>query len=301
MRRHRRGEGWYRATIGLGRVLLRGLDLTVRAEGLERLPASGPVLLASNHVSFPDFVFVGEAALRRGRYVRFLCRYDMWHQPVVGRALDGMRHVPVDRAAPAGAYLAARRLLGEGEAVCAFPEAGISHSYTVRSLMPGVAALARETGIPVVPVAVWGSQRLWPMRRSVDEAQTRPQLSRGRLVDVRFGEAIPVAADADLGSVTTVLGHRVTQMLEGLQELPEHRPRPGERARWYPAHLGGTAPTREQAVPLDVVPRTAVRPTWGPQPQPAGAPGLVEDSGTARRAGAPPTSTGEASPDTAAR
>ena len=62
--------------------------------------------------------------------------------------MDGMRHVPVDREAPAAAYLAARRLLREGEAVGIFPEAGISYSYAVRSLMRGPAALARETGAP---------------------------------------------------------------------------------------------------------------------------------------------------------
>ena len=48
------------------------------------------------------------------------------------------------RGAPAAAYLRARRLLLDGEAVCAFPEAGISHSFTVRSMMPGAAALARS-------------------------------------------------------------------------------------------------------------------------------------------------------------
>ena len=70
--------------------------------------------------------------------------------------MDRMQHVPVDREAPAAAYLQARRLLREGEAVGAFPEAGVSWTHTVRSLMPGVASLARETGAPVVPVAIWG-------------------------------------------------------------------------------------------------------------------------------------------------
>ena len=63
-----------------------------------------------------------------------------------------MQHIPVDRQAPAHAYLRARRMLREGEAVGGFPEAGISFSYTVRPLMRGLVALARETGAPVVPV-----------------------------------------------------------------------------------------------------------------------------------------------------
>lgn len=256
-------EPWYAATTALGRGVFRGLRLQRRWSGLEHLLQDGPVLLASNHVSFPDFALVGEAGLARGRRIRFLCRHDMWDVRVVGRAMRAMRHVPVDRAAPAAAYLAARRLLRGGEAVCAFPEAGVSHSYTVRSLMPGVAALARESGVPVVPVAVWGHQRLWPLRRSLEE-RARPDVRRGLVVDVSFGEPFTVAPGADLVAVTTDLGHRMTALLEELQLREEHRPRPGERARWYPAHLGGTAPTRGEAAVLDLVPRSAVPPTWGP-------------------------------------
>jgi hypothetical protein len=84
---------------------------------------------------------------------------------------------------------------------------------------------------------------------------------------VAFGPAFHVAPEDDLVAVTTDLGHRMTALLEGLQTLPPHVPRPGERARWHPAHLGGTAPTREQAAPLDLVPRSAVRPAWGPARQ----------------------------------
>ncbi len=131
------------------------------SEGEQHLPTSGPVLLAINHVSYPDFVLVEKAAVERDRFVRFMARHDAWTFPPVGWAMERMRHIPVDRQAPAAAYLRARSLLRDGEAVGAFPEAGISYSYTVRPLMPGVAALARETGVPVLPVAVWGGQRLW--------------------------------------------------------------------------------------------------------------------------------------------
>ena len=65
------------------------------------------------------------------------------------RAVDGrMRHIPVNREAPAHAYLRARRLLEEGEAVGGFPEAGISYSFTVRPLMRGFVSLAQQTGAP---------------------------------------------------------------------------------------------------------------------------------------------------------
>ena len=176
--------------------------------------------------------------------------------------MDGMRHVPVDRAAPAAAYLAARRLLREGEAVCVFPEAGISHSLTVRPLMRGAAALAAETGAPLVPLVVWGGQRVLPLGR--DGRRPRPDLRRGSLVDVRLGAPLPARPGEDPTGVTERLGHVLTAMLEDVQRLPGHRPADGQWAPWYPAHLGGHAPDRRAALLLDDVPRSALTPTWGP-------------------------------------
>lgn len=268
----------YRAAVRIGRAALRALDLSVVTHGVEHVPTSGPVLLAATHVSYPDFVFVQGAARASGRHIRFMTRHDVWQVPGLARPMNAMRHVPVDRQAPAGAYVAARGLLREGEAVGAFPEAGISYSYTVRSLMRGVASLARETGAPVVPVAVWGAQRVWSVGLPDGRGRKpRPSLQRGRRVDVSFGAPLTVGAGDDLTDWTCLLGSVLTEQLEVLQGLAHHQPRPGEHAPWHPAHLGGHAPTRAQAADLDVVPRSAIRPTWGPgcasaasRPSPAG-------------------------------
>ncbi|HET8959189.1 lysophospholipid acyltransferase family protein [Nocardioides sp.] len=253
----------YRAVIAAGRVALRALDVGVRAGGVEHVPEDGPALLVANHVSFPDFLFIGRALLDRRPFVRFMCRHDIWDVKGVGRAMTAMRHIPVDRTAPAAAYLTARRLLADGEAVCVFPEAGISAAYVVRALMPGAAALARETGAPLVPVTIWGSQRIWAQKRDAADVLPRPDLTRGRLVDVRFGEPATVG-DADPVAWTREHGHRMQRELEALQALPEHRPRPGELAPWYPAHLGGHALDRAASFTLDGSPRSAVAPEWGP-------------------------------------
>lgn len=254
----------YRAVIAAGRAALRALDVTTRAEGVEHVPPTGPALLVSNHVSFPDFLFIGRALLGKRPFVRFMCRHDIWDVRLVGRAMTAMRHVPVDRTAPAAAYLTARRLLEEGEAVCVFPEAGISAAYVVRALMPGAAALARETGAPMVPVTIWGSQRIWAQKRDAAAVLPRPDLTRGRLVDVRFGSTTTVAPDQDVVVWTREHGHRMQRELEALQSLPEHRPRSGELAPWYPAHLGGHALDRTSSFALDHAPRSAVVPEWGP-------------------------------------
>lgn len=259
-------DGWYRLTNGLGRMALKRLAIDVRATGAEHLPTTGPALLAATHASYPDFVFIEKAAIERGRYVRFMTRHDIWEQPALAAPMTGMKHIPVDREAPAAAYLMARRLLNEGEAVCGFPEAGISFSYTVRALMRGTASLSRETGVPVIPVAIWGSQRIYSVGRPNQAGKKPgPDFTRGRRVDITFGEPMPVAPGADLTEATRALGVRLTELLEEIQGRPHHRPRPGEWAPWYPAHLGGAAPSRHEARELDSVPRSAVRPSWGPE------------------------------------
>ncbi len=265
----------YRCVNALGRLVLALLGVKVRVHGAEHLPTSGAVILASTHASYLDFVILEKAAVRRGRYLRFLARYDVWVPGPVAWAMDRMQHVPVDRAVPAAAYLQARRLLRAGEAVGVFPEAGISYSYTVRSLMPGAVALARETGAPIVPVAMWGAQRV----ATVGIPEPKPDLTRGRRIDVLLGPPIWIAPDADTTHETQAMGDRLTSLLEELQSLPEHRPRAGEKALWYPAHLGGDAPTRTEAAAYDVLPSSAVSPTWGPSP------GAAEDARSDPRTG----------------
>lgn len=249
----------------MGHAALGALDVRTHWTGVENVPTHGPVILAANHVSYVDFLFIQRALALRRRWARFMCRADIWQSPSLGRVMDAMRHIPVDRDAPAGAYLRARGLLAQGEAVGMFPEAGISYSLTVRGLMRGAAALARESGAPVVPVAIIGTQRIygvWPLDPEGKELGLERR--RGRHVDMVFGEPMYVGADSDLTQWTHDLGHRLTGMLEGLQSIPHHRPRPGEWAPWYPAHLGGHALTREAARSWDVLPASAVEPSWGP-------------------------------------
>lgn len=253
-------EPLYRLANGLGRVALRAMSIETRWSGAEHIPADGPVILAATHVSYPDFVFIERAAITRGRRVRFMCRADIWQPGLLSWAMDRMQHIPVDREVPAYAYLRARRLLEQSEAVGGFPEAGISYSFTVRPLMRGLPSLARETGAPIVPVGVWGSQRIF----TVGDPEPPPDFTRRRRVDVAFGAPMYLAPGDDLTEFTHRLGHRLTELLEDLQRQPHHQPRPGEVAHWHPAHLGGHALTRAQARTLDVVPRSAVRPSWGP-------------------------------------
>jgi len=245
----------YPPVIGAGWLLLRALDLRLSVEGVEHIPALGPVVVASNHVSYLDFLLVGLAARGSRRHVRFLARHDVWHHALAGPLMTGMRHIPVDRSVPAAAYLRARALLRGGEAVGIFPEAGVSTSFTVRSLMPGAVALAAETGAPLVPMAIWGPQRIYTVGLPRD-------LSRGRPVSLLVGTPRYVARDADVVTETRRLGSTLQGLLERLQGRPRHLPKHGEHAPWHPAHLGGQAPTPSEAHLTESMPRTSVPPVW---------------------------------------
>ena len=248
------------AANGLGRLALRGLGLDVRWTGAEHLPPTGPVVLAATHVSYPDFVLIERAAVTRGRYVRFLTRHDVWEVPVVPWFMDRMRHIPVNRQAPAYTYLRARRELEAGEAVCAFPEAGISYSYTVRPLMRGAAPWRAR------PARRWCRSRSgapngsspWatPTRRSTGPAgagSTSP--SAPRCTSDR-------AMTSPSGPTSSGTPHRPARGAPAAAAPPAHDP-----ARSPP----GTPPTSAAMPPrvsgrasLDVVPFNAVTPSWGP-------------------------------------
>ena len=243
--------------VRLGRVVFRLLGLRVRLEGLEHVPRTGPAVLAANHVSFLDFLLLGLVGEERGgRRVRFLARRDLWVWPV-GPAMDRMGHIPVDRDAPAHAYLLAREALRRGELVGIFPEAGVSRSFTVRALMRGAAALARDADAPLVPVVLWGGQRVWT-------AGSRPVLRRGAPVTVAVGPRLTVGTD--VAGTTAVLGRTLQQLLDGVQAEPRHQPAPGAEAAWHPRHLGGAALSVEEAEEVQDVPLNAVVPTWVPLP-----------------------------------
>ncbi|MDQ1672817.1 MAG: hypothetical protein QOC98_1379, partial [Frankiaceae bacterium] len=237
----------YLAAAGAARAMFTSLGLRIHIVGAEHVPATGPVVLASNHVSFLDFTLVGITA--SPRRVRFLTRQDAFDHWAAGPFLRAMRHVPVDRAAPAAAYLTARSLLRSGEAVGVFPEAGISQAYDVRELMPGAVALAAATGAPLVPIAIWGPQRIASARRPLD-------LHRGRPVSIWVDAPISHDRSTDVVAATADLGVRLQTLLDRLQALPEQQPPPGEPAPWHPAHLGGCAPTRAEAAPRESSPRS---------------------------------------------
>jgi 1-acyl-sn-glycerol-3-phosphate acyltransferase len=229
----------YPQFAALFRLGWRALALDVRSRGHAHIPRHGAAILASNHVSYLDFCFVALAPPQPRRRVRFLIRHDVYDNRPVGAALHAMRQIPVEvHGDPAPGLRRAEELLREGEVVGVHPEGTISPSFVVREGRSGAVRLSQATGAPIVPVGVWGSQRLL--------TKWRPRnLERGLAVEVHYGAPFTPAPDADATAATVQLMQRIDDQVQAAQAAYPQRPDPGDDW-WIPAHLGGSAPTPEE-------------------------------------------------------
>lgn len=131
-----------------------------RVEGIENVPASGPVIIAANHVSNWDPVAVGAALTRT---VHFMAKEEMFENQVLAKFFTAIHAFPVKRGAPdRKAIRRALELLGEGQVVGMFPEGTRSKTGELRKPQPGVAMIALKARAQIVPVACIGTRGLVP-------------------------------------------------------------------------------------------------------------------------------------------
>lgn len=238
----------YPPVIATARAGFRLLGLRFVMTGTRHVPRHGGAVLASNHVSYLDFVFAGLAARPSRRLVRFMAKQEVFAHTLAGPLMRGMHHIPVDRAAGAGSYAAAVAALRGGELVGVFPEATISRSFELKGFKTGAVRMAAAAGVPVVPVVVWGGQRLLTKGRPRD-------LTRGRTIAVTVGAPLTVAADEDADSATARLRTRMGELLEDTRRAYPDGPAGPEDRWWLPRSLGGSAPSPEEAEALDAAER----------------------------------------------
>jgi 1-acyl-sn-glycerol-3-phosphate acyltransferase len=223
----------------------RALDLKVDVRGADRIPRTGGVVLASNHISYLDFIFAGAAALPSGRRVRFMAKKEVFDNRISGPLMRGMRHIPVDREAGLSSYRQALDFLKSGEVVGVFGEATISRSFTIKDLKNGAVRMAQAADVPLVPVVLWGTQRLWTKGRP------RRIWQRHVPITVLVGEPMYPKKGQDSTELTAELHARLSALLDEAQAGYPDKPARPEDSWWLPAHLGGTAPTPEQAAEMD--------------------------------------------------
>lgn len=237
-------EPVYRPIIQTAILTFRALGLDIDDTGREHVPATGGAVVAMNHLSYLDFMLAGVPFwYGQHRLVRFMAKREVFDHPVAGPLMRGMKHIPVDRGAGAQAYRAAVDALARGELVGVFPEATISRSWCLKDFKSGAVRMAQEAGVPVLPLVLWGSQRV------LTKGARRDLLgARGTHISIDVGEPLAAPAGEDAAALTSALHVRMSAMLDAAQRA---YPTPGAGQRWQPAHLGGTAPTLQEAAALE--------------------------------------------------
>ncbi|RZU65513.1 1-acyl-sn-glycerol-3-phosphate acyltransferase [Microterricola gilva] len=240
----RRIEPVYSTMIAIGRGLFGALRLRRSVAGIENIPRDGGAVLAITHFGYLDFALTEWIVyLGTRRHVRFMAKESAFANPLVGWLLRGMHHIPVNMKAGHAAFDNAVAALKSGELVGVFPEAGVNASFTVRELKSGAMRMAQKAGVPVIPVAVWGGHRLLTKNHkpTLREAYKVP-------ISVAIADAITVSPTDEPHELTTRLRQTLQSMVDTLQT---GYPVDGTGAWWQPRHLGGTAPTPEEAAAAD--------------------------------------------------
>jgi 1-acyl-sn-glycerol-3-phosphate acyltransferase len=185
------------------------------AEGLDNIPADGPAILASNHLSYLDWIFLPLAAPRR---ITFLAKADYFTgRGVKGRLtasfFKGVGQVPIDRSggrASEAALVKANEILAGGELLGIYPEGTRSPDGRLYRGKTGIARMALEAGVPVIPVAMVGLHEIAPA------GQTIPSLGR---VGVRIGKPLDFSRYAGMESDRFVLRSITDEIMYELMQL----------------------------------------------------------------------------------
>ncbi len=233
----------YPPVILTAKTAFRLLGQKFHMSGTDHVPRTGGVMLAVNHIGYVDFVYGGLAGNPSGRKVRFMAKREIFDNRFGGPLMRSMHHIEVDRGDGLASYAKAVEYLRNGEAVGIFPEATISRAMELKEFKTGAVRIAAEAGVPLVPVILWGTQRMMTKDHPRD-------FSRGKTIAIRVGPPLhPTGADS---VAETAELHRVMSSMldETIRTYPAEEQPPG--SWWLPARYGGSAPTLEEAAVLDV-------------------------------------------------
>ncbi len=170
--------------------------------GIENIPASGPAILCGNHRSYFDPASIAVAIAKTGRTVRFLGKKEVFDAPIVGQIAVAMGGIRVERGTGSDEPLkAAADALAAGDVVAIMPEGtiprGLAFFDPVLKGRWGAAKLAAMTGAPVIPIGLWGTEKVWPRSSRLPNVLN---LTDPPLITVTVGSPVDMkykSADAD--------------------------------------------------------------------------------------------------------
>jgi 1-acyl-sn-glycerol-3-phosphate acyltransferase len=177
---------WFLKRVALGPLLL--IVWRPKVEGLENIPAEGGAILASNHLSFCDSLFLPVAVSRR---VTFLAKAEYFTTDGFKGTLSrvffrAIGQVPVDRSdadAATAALNTGVRILKAGHLLGIYPEGTRSPDGRLYRGKTGVARMALEAGVPVIPCAMIDTEKVQPTGRKIPKLRPRPGIRIGKPLD----------------------------------------------------------------------------------------------------------------------
>ncbi|MFQ5556642.1 MAG: HAD-IB family hydrolase [Acidimicrobiales bacterium] len=206
--------------------------------GIENIPSSGGALVVANHRSYFDPTALAMVIARSGRNARFLGKKEVFDTPVLGALAKAAGGIRVDRGTGSDEPLEhAERALRAGEVVMLMPQGTIPRgpAFFDPELKGrwGAARLATATRVPVVPVGLWGTERVWPRSSRLPGLN----LDDPPVVSITIGEPVPLECD-DLDSDTKRIMAAIVDLLP--PEARERRePTEQELRATYPPGYDG--------------------------------------------------------------
>jgi putative phosphoserine phosphatase/1-acylglycerol-3-phosphate O-acyltransferase len=176
-------------------------------EGTEKIPRHGAAIIVANHRSYFDTVAVGMTIMRAGRSPRFLGKKEVFDAPVVGQLATALGGIRVERGSGSQEPLRrAAEALEAGEAVALMPQGTIPRGEEffepVLKGRYGAARLAAMTGAPVIPIGLWGTEKVWPRSERVPRVWN---VLRPPRVTVRVGDPVVLGYEDENADIEAIM------------------------------------------------------------------------------------------------
>jgi putative phosphoserine phosphatase/1-acylglycerol-3-phosphate O-acyltransferase len=219
--------------------------VNIVSEGVQLIPRQGPVILAANHRSYLDPVVLTGLGMRRGRKLRYLGKKEVFDVPFAGQAMKLLGQIRVDRGSGDSLPLQkAIDALHRGEAIGIFPQGTIPRGEAFYEpdlrAKTGVARLAVAADVPVIPVALWDTEKVWPRSARLPKPQ---ELLARRPVYAKVGE--PMYLKLPEGGESDAAYHELSDLvMEKIVEL-------------LPANVREPSPPTEEQIRLASPPKAA--------------------------------------------
>ncbi len=186
---------WYEGNYWVSLAVMK-LAFSLRTEGQQNVPCSGPALLIANHQSFLDSVPVGLAARR---HLVYLARQSLYRYRLLAWIMRSLNTIPINQDGFAREGLQAiLEQLQAGQAVLIFPEGQRTHDGKLQELRPGIHLLIKRVAMPIIPVGIAGAYEAWPRWRKLPRPAPLIWPARQGAIAVSIGEPIPSTRFADM-------------------------------------------------------------------------------------------------------